>query len=343
MAHDLTALLEAHLELKKFFKSRDRILVACSGGPDSVALFHFLKKIAPRHAWELGLLHFNHQLRPGSAEKDTAFVRKLARTSGVPFYVGTGNVAKRARREKTSVEETARKMRYDFFLKTARAKKYSKIVFAHTRDDQAETVLMRVLQGTGLRGLSGIREKILRDRVALIRPLLPFTKKELLGYLAKHLIPFRVDESNESLHFLRNRIRLKLIPLLQRDYNPRLVEALSRLPAIAAEEAALFFELEKVAWRKVFKRRARGEVELQRAVFLKFPPPLQFRMVEKALKTLHPQSGLSFDAWERLRRGLVRPRGRFSLPKDIDLELTAKSVMIYRKARKVKSNKSSGR
>lgn len=336
MAHHLAALFKEHLERKKFFRSRDRVLVACSGGPDSVALFHLLKGAVPCRSGELGLLHFNHQLRPGSAQKDEAFVRRLARQSGVPFFSGTGNVRKTAAREKTSLEEAARKMRYEFFLKIARAKKYSKIVFGHTRDDQAETVLMRVLQGTGLRGLSGIRERILLDGVALIRPLLPFGKKELLSYLKQHHLPFRVDKSNSSLNFLRNRIRLKLIPSLQRDYNPRLVEALSRIPAIAAEENALFSELEKGAWRKVLKRRAGRSVELRRPVFLKFPSPLQFRVVEKALKTIHPQSGLSFDAWERLRRGLTRARGRFSLPKDIDLELTPKNIMIYRK--KVRRN-----
>ena len=333
MAYDLPALFEEHLKRKIFFKFQDKILVACSGGPDSVALFHLLEEIAPRYAWKLALLHFNHQLRPQGAKKDEIFVRDLARRSRVPFYSGRGNVQQRAKKKKTSIEETAREMRYDFFLKIARLKKYSKIVFAHTQDDQAETVLMRVLQGTGLRGLSGIREKTVRHRVALIRPLLSFTKKDLLAYLAKHHRSFRSDESNESLQFLRNRIRLKLIPSLQRDYNPRLVEALSRIPAIVAEENALFSELVKVAWRKVFKRRAGRKLEFRRSVLLKFPAPLQFRMIEKGLKVLHPQSGLSFDAWERLRRGLSLTRGRFSLPKDIDLELTSQKIVIYKKKR----------
>ncbi len=331
MVDDLESHFEAHLASKGFFKPGDRILVACSGGPDSVALFHLLFHLAPRHAWRLALLHFNHRLRPGGALRDEIFVRDLARQCGVPFFSGSGNVRRVAERRKASTEEAARHLRYAFFLKTACQKRYSKVVFAHTRDDQAETVLMRVLQGTGLRGLSGIREKIRQGRVTLIRPLLPFAKQALLFYLKKRRLRFRVDSSNHSLDFLRNRIRLRLIPFLRKQYNPRVVEALSRLPVIVGEEERLLSELEKTSWRKVLKRRTARRVEFQRALFLKFPRPLQFRLVEKALKRIHPKSGLSFDAWERVREGMNRRRCRFSLPKDIDLEMTPQNISIYHK------------
>lgn len=331
----LLSRLEAHLLERAFFRRHQKILIACSGGPDSVALFHLLRSLAVRHPWKLALVHFNHQLRPGDAKKDERFVQTLARKHRIPFYSGTGNVAREAGRTQASIEEAARKMRYDFFLRIARAKKYSTVALAHTQDDQAETVLMRVLQGTGLRGLQGIREKIKRDRVIWVRPLLPFAKKELLEYLAKARIPFRLDRSNDSPRFVRNRLRSKLIPHLQRDFNPRVVEALSRIPAIVAWESSLIAELEEKAWKKVFKTKLRGEVELRRQVFLKCPAALQFRMVEKALKKLDRQSGLSFEAWERIRRGLERPRFCSSLPRDIDLALTSKKVMIYKKLRRV--------
>ena len=247
------------------------------------------------------------------------------------FSGGEGDVNLEAKKGKISIEECAREMRYEFFLKTARTKRFSSIVLAHTQDDQAETVLMRIMQGTGLRGLLGIREKTRMGNVNLLRPLLSFTKKELLDYLAQKRISFRSDESNESLRFVRNRIRLKLIPILQRDFNPRLIEALSRLPSIVAEETALLSELEKTAWTKVLKRYSKRNVEFRRSVFLKYPAPLQFRVVEKALRKLDPRSGLSFDAWERLRRKLARARYRCSLPKDIDFALTPKTVIVYKK------------
>ncbi len=323
--------LEEHLRDKNFFKERQKILVACSGGPDSVALFHLLRELAAKYRWELALAHFNHQLRPGDAKKDERFVKALAQKYKVPFYCGTGRVKREAQKEKISIEECARKMRYDFFRKTLKAKKIGTVVLAHTRDDQAETVLMRVLQGTGLRGLQGIREKFRMGPVTLVRPFLVFTKKELLKYLAEEKIPYRSDKTNGSPQFVRNRIRLGLIPRLERDFNPRVVEALSRIPAIVAGESSLIAELEEKAWKKVFKRRYGKKVELRRAVFLKFPQALQFRILERALKKLNPQSGLSFDAWERIRRGLAQPRYISSLPKDIDFALTPKNVMIYKK------------
>jgi tRNA(Ile)-lysidine synthase len=325
---------EEHLRDRRFFRAGQKILVACSGGPDSVALFHLLQRLAPRYSWKLGLIHFNHQLRPGAAKMDERSVKALARKFRVPFYCGTGNVMRAAQETKTSIEEAARKMRYDFFLRISKAKKFPAVVLAHTRDDQAETVLMRVLQGTGLRGLQGIREKFRLGGTTLVRPLLGFTKKEILDFGRAAKVAYRKDKSNDSSKFLRNRIRLELIPRLQRDFNPRVVEALSRIPAIVAGESALIAELEEKAWAKTFKRICGKKIELRRSVLLKFPPALQFRIVERALKKLDRQSGLSFEAWDRIRRGLSRPRFCSSLPRDIDFALTSKKVTIYKKNRR---------
>ena len=327
----LLSRLDGHLRERRFFKAGQKILIACSGGPDSVALFHLLRSLLAEHSWKLGLVHFNHQLRPGDAQKDERFVKNLARKYGVPFFRGTGSVKREAKRTKASIEEAARQMRYDFFLRTARKEKFKTVALAHTRDDQAETVLMRVLQGTGLRGLQGIREKFTKGRVTWVRPLLAFTKKELLAHLSRERIPFRLDRSNDSSEFVRNRIRRELIPELQRDFNPRVIEALSRIPAIVAGESALVAELEEKGWKKTLKKVRGKKIELRRPVFLKFPPALQFHILEKALKKLDKQSGLSFEAWERIRQGLGRSRYRCSLPKDIDFALTLKNVTIYKK------------
>ena len=332
-AQELLSRFEADLREKRLLNPRQKILVACSGGPDSVTLFHLLRTLAAKYSWKLGLIHFNHQLRPGAAKKDEQFVRNLSQRFKVPFFCGTGDVKQQARETKASIEECARQMRYDFFLRVAKSKKFQTIVLAHTRDDQAETVLMRVLQGTGLRGLQGIREKFKMGRVTLARPLLSFTKKELLRYLSEQKIPYRCDKSNDSSRFVRNRIRLELIPGLQRDFNPRVIEALSRIPAIVAGEGALISELEKEAWKKTVRKRLGAKVELRRSAFLKCHPALQFRIVERALKKLDLQSGLSFEAWQRLRRGLTRSCFRCSLPRDIDFALTAKSATLYKKYR----------
>ena len=324
--------IEEQILEKSLFKSGDRILVACSGGPDSTALFFLLRELSLKHDWKLGLLHFNHRLRR-DAKKDEAFVRSLARKFKVPFYCGRGNVTREAKRTKTSLEECARKMRYDFFLKAARLKKYSKIAFAHTRDDQAETVLMRILQGTGLRGLQGIRECQRMGKTGIIRPLLCVTKNEILSFCREASVRYRLDKSNNCVKFLRNRIRRELIPALRRDFNPRVVEALSRIPAIVSGESELIGGLEEKAWKRTFKRIRGSKVELRRTPFLKCHPALQFRLVDKALKLLDSRSGLSFEAWERLRCGLTRLRFCSSLPKDIDFALTSQKLTIYKKKR----------
>ena len=336
-AQELLACFEANLRDKRLLNPRQKILVACSGGPDSVTLFHLLRTLAAKYSWKLGLVHFNHQLRPGATNTDERFVRSLARKFKVSFFCGTGNVKQKALETKTSIEECARQMRYDFFLWIAKAKKFQTIVLAHTRDDQAETVLMRVLQGTGLRGLQGIREKFKMGRVTLVRPLLSFAKKELLRYLSEQKIPYRRDKSNDSFRFVRNRIRLKLIPGLQRDFNPRVIEALSRIPAIVAGEGALISELEEKAWKKTVRKRHGAKIELCRSAFLKCHPALQFRILERALKKLDPQSGLSFEAWQRLGCGLTRPCCRYSLPRDIDFVLTVKSATLYKKHRSTRN------
>jgi len=296
-----------------------------------MALFCLLLGLKEQYRWKLSVIHFNHQLRTRGGKKDEAFVRRMSKKARIRFYSGTGNVLQKAKQNKASIEEWARKMRYDFFIRTARTQKISKIVFAHTQDDQAETVLMRILQGTGLRGLSGIREKNNMGRVSFIRPLLIFTKSELLAFLKEQNIPFCHDRSNRSMRFLRNRIRLKLIPMLAREYNPRLVEALSRIPAIACEETQLFSDLELTAWREVFKRQQKKRIEFKRSAFLKYPSPLQFRVLERALKKLDPRSGLSFEAWQRIRRELHRSLYRCSLPRDIDFAVSSKKIMVYKK------------
>lgn len=319
-----------HLLSGNFFKPGARILVACSGGPDSVALARSLAASAAQNRWRLGIVHFDHQLRPAS-RTDARFVRGIAKELKCPFYGGAGNVERRARRSRTSIEEAAREMRYDFFLRTAREKKYNALALAHTMDDQAETVLMRVLQGTGLRGLQGIRERARIGTVALARPFLAFTKREILEFLRAEKHVFRKDESNESPRFLRNRIRLKLLPALRRDFNPRVVESIARIPAIVKEENALLSALEKDAWKKALKRTGRGKAEIRHDVFMELPRPLQFRVLEKALKRVDPSSGISFEAWERVSGGLSKKRNRWSLPRNVDLVLTPKKIMVYKR------------
>ncbi|MFA7001133.1 MAG: tRNA lysidine(34) synthetase TilS, partial [Candidatus Omnitrophota bacterium] len=316
---DLLKAFEENLKSGKLVSPGEQIWVACSGGPDSVALLSLFCRIAVSWRLKLGLLHFNHGLRGPAADRDECFVRDLAKRSGIPCYCGRGKVARLRRSQNLSLEEAARKMRYDFFIRAARKHRVRKIALAHTRDDQAETVLMRILQGTGLRGLAGIRRSLSAGGRSFVRPLLDFGKAEILDWLRRNRLRFRTDSSNRSLAMVRNRIRRKLLPWIEKEINPRAAHALARIPAILEDENRMMIQLEKEAWKAAFGGLRSGRLTLRRKIFSELSPPLQFRVIDRALKRINPASGLSFAAWMTLRPRLLRPRDRHSLPKSIDL------------------------
>ena len=325
----MNSIFENTLSRRRLILPEDKIYIACSGGPDSVALFYLLLGLAPKWKLKLGLIHFNHKLRP-NASRDARFVKTLAARHNVPFILGSAGVRKISKEENFSIEEAARKARYDFFVKAAKKIRIQTIALAHTQDDQAETVLMRMLQGTGPRGLCGIREQITLEGVAFVRPLLDFTKQELKNILRERRLEYCEDETNRSNKFLRNRIRQQLLPLLKR-YNPRVVQALSRIPSAVCEEQEVMRQVEDASWKKLFRKRKLQNLYLNRSLFLKLPGALQFRALERALQKLDAKSGLSYDAWARLRPELSLRRTRHSLARNIDFILSPSQLKLYKK------------
>ncbi len=212
-------------------KSGDRILVAVSGGPDSVALLVTLVELSDKFQWQLEIAHINHGLRGEDSDKDEEFVRRLAAKLGLEFHSKSFDTKKFAKAKKFSLEDAARQLRYEFLEKTAQKNKADKIVLGHTQNDQAETVLMRLLRGSGSLGLSGIPIQ----RGKFVRPLLEVNREEVLKYLRQRNLTYRVDKSNFTAQFLRNRIRRKLLPLLQREFNPEIIATLSRTATILNE------------------------------------------------------------------------------------------------------------
>lgn len=331
MKTDLASLFEKKLILSGLIKPGDKVFVACSGGPDSVALVHLLNALKVTWKLKLGLIHFHHGLRARTASRDMLFVARLAKRLEIPCVTGRGNVRKQAISEKLSVEEAARQARYDFFSREASRRKIAKIALAHTLDDQAETVLMRMIQGTGLQGLQAIRETRQLGRSVLVRPLLPFSKAQILAYLKNEKKTFCRDETNDSEDFLRNRLRQKVLPLLEKKFNPRVREALARIPAVISEEAQALELWEIAAFQSACVQASSKQIVLSRPLFKQLPPAIQFRVLRRALEKLDPRSGLPFDAWEILRGSLSRPRYRHSLKRDLDLSLTPEKIMVYKK------------
>ncbi|MCE5267083.1 MAG: tRNA lysidine(34) synthetase TilS [Planctomycetaceae bacterium] len=210
------------------------VVVALSGGSDSVALFRAMVALKSGGAGRLWAAHLNHQLRP-EADADERFVVELCDRLGVPCEVGRADVGRLACEAGEGIEATARHARYRFLEETAGRLGARFVATAHTADDQAETVLHRIIRGTGVRGLGGMSRARRLGHATLIRPLLGVRHAELQAYLEAIGQPFLSDPSNRDRRFTRNRIRLGLLPRLQSGYNPEVVNALLRLSALAGE------------------------------------------------------------------------------------------------------------
>ena len=194
----------------------EKVLVALSGGPDSVFLLHFFNKFKNKFKIEIGAAHINHRLRGNDSERDELFCKAICDELSVPLHILRKDIKSYSKKKKISLEVAGRKIRYEFFEKISSENKYDKIVTAHNADDNAETVLLNLIKGTGIKGIAGIPVK----RNNIVRPILSLTKKEILDYLNENQFEYRVDESNLSNDFERNFLRNEVIPLIQKNINP---------------------------------------------------------------------------------------------------------------------------
>jgi tRNA(Ile)-lysidine synthase len=216
------------------------VLVAVSGGVDSMVLLHALAALASPNRWKICVAHLNHQLRGRTSNADEQFVRLAAESMGLRFVAGRADVKTLAQRSGISVEMAARKLRHEFLGRQARAQGISTIALAHHADDQVELFFLRLLRGTGSEGLAGMKWRSpspVDPTLALVRPLLAFSKVELLQIARSEKIRFRTDATNASPDFLRNRIRRELLPLLRQCYQPALDQTVLRLMDIVGAEA----------------------------------------------------------------------------------------------------------
>jgi tRNA(Ile)-lysidine synthase len=211
----------------------DSVLVGVSGGPDSIALLHALIALAPGFQVSLGIAHLDHSLRRKASYRDAAFVSSLAQNLDLPVYSEKVDVKGYQRRHRLSPEEAGRRLRYIFYRKIADQEKYNKLAIGHHADDNAESILMHAIRGTGPLGLAGIPP--VRDGW-IIRPLIKTTRSEILNFLKQNDLIYVTDVSNQNVRYLRNHIRHRLIPYLEENYHPKVSEALNRLGAITRDE-----------------------------------------------------------------------------------------------------------
>ncbi|MBU0566900.1 tRNA lysidine(34) synthetase TilS, partial [bacterium] len=206
----------------------DKVVVALSGGPDSVALLHILRSLSNEYNLTLYAAHLNHLLRGREAEEDVSFVRELAKELKVEIRTEEADVKKEAKEKGLSLQVAARRVRYDFLKRIAGEVGASKVALGHQLDDQAETILMRLIRGTGAEGFSGIPPlRKLDDKITIIRPLIDISSQQIREYLKEGMIGFRTDSSNLCEDYLRNKVRLRLLPLVYQ-LNPGFRERLLR-------------------------------------------------------------------------------------------------------------------
>ena len=261
------------------FSSGDRVLVAVSGGPDSVALLHLLARITTELGLNLAVAHFDHGLRGRESTGDARFVAELAAGLSLPFHPGRGEVRDLARRGKISLQMAGRRLRLDFLRATCRAQSYNRLALGHTADDQVELFWLRLLRGASPEGLKGMWPA---TPEGLVRPLLSVGKEVLLAWLARENLPYRTDTSNLSRAYLRNRVRLDLLPELTRLYNPRLKQAIWRTQALLQEEERFLSREAARAWADVAREPAGEVISLDLPRLSALAPVLQKRVLRAA-------------------------------------------------------------
>jgi tRNA(Ile)-lysidine synthase len=273
----------------------DRVAIAVSGGGDSVALVWLVQEIAQSGRLPgtiAGLIHVNHQLRGVESARDEAFCRTLANRLGWRLEVGSFDVAARAREKRRSIEATAREIRYGFLAEAAARLGATRVATAHTLEDQAETVLLRLLRGAGARGVGGIRVR----RGIFIRPALDCRRAELRQYLQARGESFCEDSSNLDASVPRNRVRHQLLPVVE-GIAPRGIKALARFASLAAEDEAYLEQVAAEAAASVRLRESILEstpgVVLDAKALAGLPKPLGRRVLRQAIAQVAPAAGLT--------------------------------------------------
>jgi len=308
---------------------KDRPIIAgISGGPDSMCLLSILRE----NGYHIIAAHFNHKLR-SDADADANAVEQVASRMNVASVIESGDVREYANAEKLSVEEAARNMRYRFLMAQARRFRAQALAVGHTADDQVETVLMHFIRGAGLKGLKGMSYctviPIFDKEIPIVRPLLDAWREETIVYCASRGIHPRHDMSNDSLDFLRNRIRNLLIPSLE-SYNPRFKEAALRAANSLSGDHEILMDVLDDAWKMCVVQQTEEFVSFDSAAFTRHPLGLQRHLLRRAIDLISPQGlDVNFATLERGTSFINEPHRRPRMDITGGLHLLREGMLIY--------------
>jgi len=349
----LSEAVHHYISKQQLLKPGDRLGLAVSGGADSVALLRLMVDLRKDLGVVLSVLHFNHKLRGADAEADEKFVKELSESHGLEFLCHSGDASRHAEQEHLSIEASARALRYEYFVSLLKSGKCNRIATAHTLDDQAETVILKLSRGAGTRGLGGIYPKVDVAHYSgepsdawIIRPLLGIHRKQLEPYLTALGQNWRDDKSNRDLRHSRNLVRHGILPRLERNLNPAVREALAETADIArAEEEYWTTQVTDVmprVWKSPDDGRKPANGGALNLSFLSAQPlalqrrliraaaeslgfQLEFKHVEQILhlasnKSRHPQSTILPDGWKAIHRDKEITLKRSAEPLTVDYE-----------------------
>lgn len=295
---------------------RKRVLVALSGGADSVALTLALKEIEEELNLEIWAAHLDHQLRGEQSAEDARWVREFCDQLGVPLISETARVTETAEATGGGLEETARRLRYEFLKRAAEENGLSAIVVAHHADDQIETVLHHLLRGTGLQGMAGMPyRRSLSAGIELLRPMLELTREDILNYLQEQNQTFVQDETNQDTRYTRNRIRHELLPLLKQEYSSNIGESLLNLSRQAGDIQLLLEEEARTILKQVLLDSDQSTVRIDKLELATHPRHLIREVfVQLWRQNDWPRQRMTFEHWDRLAGVILNEQEGTSLP-----------------------------
>lgn len=310
---------------------KKKCIVALSGGPDSMALWHILSHLCQDQHIELVAAHLNHKLRGEESQEDALCVKSLIQKSNARLYIKEVETETIANEKRLGIEETARSLRYAFFQDVARETGAQFLATGHNLDDQAETVFMRMVRGAGMDGLGGIPPVNQLGKLKIIRPLIQVTRQEILAYLKREEIPFRIDQSNSDMKYRRNFVRHQLLPQIEKEWNPAVKTILSR-SADQHREVFKYIDEETQRWWNRSVRVEKNKVKLKGGILKKASPFIRQEIVKRVLRKLTPKSAERFN-YEHLvlTAGLLAEKPekpKISLPDGVFAEKTGKDLVI---------------
>ena len=287
------------LKSHNLFPENSRILVACSGGPDSMALLYLLQDIAThRHTtYKIGVAIVDHCIRPESKD-EVLWLQHQVEELGLPFYSASFDVPRLSKEYKKSEETIGRQVRYQWLTEIAQSEGYDYISVAHHKDDQAESILAHIIRGSGLNGLTGMSVVQSEYAIPVVRPLLDVTKENLLAYIGTKHISYCVDSTNEDVRYQRNRIRHRIIPELEA-VNPAVVDAIVRLGSSVNEDVMVISDLTSRTFDKLVSI-GDDEVSISRRALRQEPLAIQRRLWQRLVSTIDPELMLTSAHQEQL-------------------------------------------